>query len=492
MEPTLSVVSTAEVNDVRLLNGLHGLWVMKRPFEHVIVLNRCSENFKSTVRDMLAQSPANVTTVLVEEDIHVAQQGLEELLTSPDSEHSRLQFQKRCFTACHGTWMMLTDGEFVPTPNWIKWMDNLKLDSGGGHVAISMHSQSAEGRSLCRPKLFNFVPSFRRHYWWSVPNLSEHVLCIENKEADAYHNLAKPYLDCQPWFEGREPTLESTWSWARSLLPSNKTSKAPGQAPSNSSKEFVVETIHLFAPDGSVRDSRDLQWIDLGAAAIRAMRAGPEVAWREDPVFLRMDRVTHEEALVYWSQIKDFEFDVEDLQPICTECDYDKAVETWSDGLQASAITLKHVWHALFIMERIWDVQTVVEVGAGYGRFAKAFLLCAQLCNRPVESYTIIELPALQPLCEHYLQDFADVVNFREASLGGSDVGEMSLFISLDGVSELADKQKSTYLQTLLPRSKSVCLLWACTQIPDELYEYDATMDLFLPESSIIIYGPKC
>lgn len=475
----LSIVTTAKANDVRLLAALRGLWALKRPFEHVIVLNCCSEEFQTSVREFLETSPPNVTTVCVEEDIHVAHQGLEELLTPPDSEHSRLQFQNRCFSQCHEAWVMSTDGEFVPTPNWIKWMDNLKLDSGGVHVAISMHSRSAEGRLLCRPRLFNFVPTFRRHYWWSVPDLPEHVVCIENKEVDAHQTLAKPALDYQtPWFEGREPTLESTWSWARSLLLADD------------HKVFIAETINLFAPDGSIRDSRHLEWVDLGAAAIRAMRM-PTDQWFTDPAFLRMDWVTHEEALAYWAQIKDFEFDVEDLQPVCTECDCGVGVETWSDGLQASATTLKHVWRALFIMERIWDVQTVVEVGAGYGRFAKAFLLCAKLCNRPVESYTIIELPALRPLCEHYLQAHTDVVKFGQASLGGSDVGEASLFISLDGVSELADKQKETYLQTLLPRSKRVCLLWACTEIPDELYDYYATMDLFLPDSSIIIYGAK-
>lgn len=480
----LSIVTTSEANDERLLDSLQGFWTLKRPFEHVIVLNRCSEKFKNRVRELLGQSPLHVATMLAEEDIHVAHQGLEELLTAPDSEHSRLQFQKRCFAQCHGKWVMLTDGEFYPTPNWIVWMDDLKLDAigdaGGEPVAISMHSRSAEGRLLCRPKLFNFIPTFHRHYWWSVPHVAGSTLCIENKETDAYQTLAKPCANGQtPWFEGLDPTLESAWSWARSVLPSNN------------HKAFIAETINLFAPDGSVRDSRHLEWVDLGAAAIRAMRM-PADQWRADPVFVRMDWVTHEAALAYWSQIKDFEFDVEDLQPICTECDCgEHRVETWSDGLKASATTLKHVWHALFIIERIWDVKTVVEVGAGYGRFAKAFLLCAKLCNRPVESYTIIELPALRPLCEHYLQDYADVVKFGEASLGGSDVGEASLFVSLDGVSELADKQKSAYLQTLLPRSKSVCLLWACTQIPDELYEYYATMDLFLPDSSIIIYGPK-
>jgi hypothetical protein len=204
-----------------------------------------------------------------------------------------------------------------------------------------------------------------------------------------------------------------------------------------------------------------------------------------------MDHVSPEEAQGYWSQIRDFEFDAADLQPICAECDRVGGLMPgkWPDGLVASATTLKHVWHALFVLDRIAVVEHVVEVGGGYGAFAKAFLLCAQLCNRPVSSYTIVELPAMRALAERYLSPYQSVLRYSDPAQGGADVPNQSLFVSFDGVSEFADTEKRRYLDNLLPRTKSACLLWACTEIPEELFNYSATMDLFQPNARILIYG---
>ena len=485
----ISIVTSVEDDDPRLDSCLRRLWLVAHPFEHVIVLSRCSANFRRSAHDFLRQAPAHVTTVLAEDSVKVARQGLEELLTPPDNEHSRLQFEARCLAKCSNRWTMSTGVDFVATPNWIAWFNTLELGILGNTqpVSISMHSRTGEGPAACRPKLFNFAPTFRRHYWWPVLDAPEGVLSIQNGEADSFESGRVPGLVTarEPWFAGQNPALESAWSYAQVLLP-----------PSHDHRAFISETTNLFASDGTWRDSRHSRWVDIGAAAIRAVRENPEgpaADWRLDPALASADSVSHEEASAYWSQITDFEFEVVDLQPICTECDRVGGVvpETWPDGLQASAVTLKHLWHALFIMDRIWDVKTVVEVGGGYGGFAKAFLLCAELCDRPVQSYTMLELPAVQPLCEQYLQDHQTVVSFADASSGGSDLGAVSLFVSLDGVSELANAQKNAYLDALLPQAKSVCLLWTCTQIPDALYDYHATMDVFLPGSRILIYGPK-
>jgi hypothetical protein len=303
----------------------------------------------------------------------------------------------------------------------------------------------------------------------------------------------------EPWFAGQEPTLESAWQYAQCLLPR-----------SDNLKEFITAATKLFAEDGSFRDGRHAKWVDLGAAAIDALEDGEckedegdgedgegelkaGATWRHHPLMLAMDHVSPEEAEGYWSQIRDVEFDAADLQPICTECDRDGGLvpSTWSDGLVSSGTTLKHVWHSLFILDRIQVVEHVVEVGGGYGGFAKAFLLCAQLCNRPVSSYTIVELPAMRALSERYLSPYRSVLRYGDPALGGADVPNQSLFVSFDGVSEFAPTERIRYLDNLLPKAKSACLLWGCTEIPDELFNYSATMDLFQPNARILIYGKK-
>jgi len=507
----LSIVTSVEADDARVDSCLRRLWLVAHHFEHVIVLNNCSPNFTLSVKDLLHEAPPHVTTVLVEDLIQVARQGLEELLTPPNNEHSRLQFEQRCFSKCSNPWIMSTTPDFVATPNWIEWFNSLELGLLGKTqpVAISMHSRSGESPLACRRKLFNFVPTFRRHYWWPVLDAPNDVLSIQNVEADSFESLKLPQAATEPWFAGQEPTLESAWSYTHCLLPENL-----------DHRRFITAITTLFAPDGTWRDSRHSRWVDTGAAAIDYVREAQQKTSENDPqkaqqkalqnsqqahpedvkeskpraypVLTSAGSVSSEEASAYWAQIKDFEFQAADLQPICTACDLSGNLvpEEWPDGLLASAITLKHLWHALFIMDRIWDVKTVVEVGAGYGGFAKAFLLCAQLCDRVVESYKIVELPAVQPLCEQYLQDHQSV-SFANASLSGSDLDAVSLFVSLDGVSEFANEQKQAYLDTLLPRAKNVCLLWNCTHIPDELYDYHATMDVFLPDSRILIYGRK-
>jgi hypothetical protein len=503
----LSILTTLEGDELGAEFCLRAIWLVKRPFEHVVVLNGCSADFELRIKVLVDQTPDHVTVKVATDPIAVATKGLEELLTPVDNEHSRIQFRKRCMAQCSQPWVLLTTVAGLSSPEWVQAVSDLRLDLYvDPYVAISMPVQSHTGQFTLRPVLFNFAPEFQRHYWWPVFVPDDEAKCVDvaasppNSLQNSSQNAPRSALQdivqdtpcsfvspCnfvssrEPWFAGQEPTLESAWQYARCLLPA-------GDA-----KEFIPAATKLFAADGTFRDSRHSTWVDLGATGIHAVRHQnvENAAWRMEPLVQAMDQVSPEEAKGYWAQIRDVEFNVADLQPICTECDREGslAAAPWPDGLIASPTTLKHVWHALFVLDRIQVVEHVVEVGAGYGAFAKAFLLCAQLCNRPVCSYTIVELPAMRALCEQYLAPFQQVLRFGDPTAGGADVPDHSVFVSFDGVSELADAEKRRYLETLLPRAKSACLLWACTEIPEQLFNYYATMDLFLPNARILIYG---
>ena len=459
----LSICSSIENDDKRFELSLRGLWSVPMPFEHVIVLNRCSDLFATSLDEIVATAPLHVTVKIHKDNIHVAKPGLESLLTPPDNEHSPLQYKRRCTALCAGPWVMLTDASFVATPAWISWLVSLNLDSiTDPQVMVSMHLRTRHGHVIMVPKLFNFEPAYQRHYWWDLPIRIKATKHITNTPADAFESQwpDAPVHNEEPWFADCDPLLESTMLYAQCLIPSE-----------DDHPSFVEAVSKLFDPDGKFRDSAHDRWVELGSAALRAVRGELGDQWHTHACFEAIDYVSAEQARVYWTKIYAFEFEVSDLQPICEECDAEGGlgVETWPDGLRASGTTLKHVFHALFALDHYLDVEHVVEVGAGYGAFAKAFLMCAQMCNRPVRSYTIAEMPTMQLICDRYLSDYHDVLQFMDPVVCGKDMKQCSLLLSFDGISELASREREAYLKHCVPLAKNVLLRWGCTEVSNEL-----------------------
>lgn len=462
----LSICSSVFADDARCEGSLRSLWALPVSFEHVVVLNRCSKDFEARVRSL--EPPPHVTVKFHTDGVQVAKPGLESLLTPPDNEHSPAQFRARCNALCEGFWIMHTNASFVATPKWLDWFSNLHLDKiTDPCVVVSMYARTPAGLLMKLPMMFNFKPDYHRHYWWEIPIKKKSVQCIESLPSDAFEGEwgHLPVNSRTPWFADREPLLESTFAYAQTLLP-----------PPNNYKQFVSEVSKLFDPEGTFRDSNHDRWTELGAAALRALSGWSDDVWRNAPQF--RDSIDQDQAHAYWSQIYAMEFEVGDLQPICSECDEGiEAVETWPDGLKASATTLKHLWHALFVLDHFHDVNRVVEVGAGYGAFAKAFLLAAKLCNRTVSSYTIVETPAMQLLCAHYLWDVRPNLEFLNPRLRGSDMPEASLLVSIDGISEFSSRERDQYLKHTLPRAKHVFMRWGCTEFPPELEKLRSVPD---------------
>ena len=467
----LGICSSIEADDPRFESCLRSLWTLPIPFEHVIVLNRCSEPFSLQLDALVSSAPPHVIVKVARDDIQVAKAGLESLLTNPDDEHSSLQFKRRCTSLCTGPWVMLTDVSFVATPEWVAWFSGLHLENlTEPKVMISMHLKTPKGSIIMAPKLFNFEPAYRRHYWWDLPLCLQTPQLIQNLPAHAFESQwpDTPVHNPQPWFADKVPLLESTLTYAQQLLPSEE-----------DRTQYIEAVSALFDPEGNFRDSTHVQWTQLGAAALQAMRGDLGDEWRSAPTFASLDYVSYEQARVYWSKIYAFEFELSDLQPICEECDAEGGVvvEQWPDGLQASGTTLKHLFHALFCLDQYHNVESVVEIGAGYGGFAKAFLLCAKLCNRPVNSYTIAEVPAMQLICNRYLSEFQSVVQFMDPSLCGEGMALCSLLISIDGISEFASTERETYIRHCVPRAHRVFMRWGCTEIPNDLLGLKATPD---------------
>jgi hypothetical protein len=365
---------------------------------------------------------------------------------------------------------MFTDASFVATPEWVAWLVSLQLENlTEPQVTVSMHLRTATGHIIMLPKLFNFEPAYRRHYWWDLPVCLQTPQLIANLPAHAFESQwpDTPVHNPEPWFANKVPLLESTMTYAQTMLP-----------PEDDRTKYIEAVSALFDPEGNFRDSMHAQWAELGAAALGALR-GDLDEWRSHKAFEAIDCVSHEQANAYWSKIYAFEFEVADLQPICSECDAEGGVvvETWPDGLQASATTLKHLFHALFCLDRYYNVENVVEIGAGYGGFAKAFLMCASMCNRPVNSYVIAETPAMQLVCDRYLSDYQSVVQYMDPALCGEDMEPCSLLISIDGISEFATKERERYVKNSVLKANQVFMRWGCTEMPNELLGLKAVPD---------------
>jgi len=189
--------------------------------------------------------------------------------------------------------------------------------------------------------------------------------------------------------------------------------------------------------------------------------------WKQLPHVVHiLEHVSVPHATRYLERIST-EFKIDDAQ-IQRFCDLNDAVggalRTDFGTIRASPCAIRHLFHALKIATTVSNLDSVIEIGAGYGAMALLFPAVAAWAGKPIKSYRIYDLPGPALLQKRYLAEKNTHVRYiwaDSASLGADFVGQSaSLLMSMYCVSEIADELRDTYLKNLVPTADALFFAW--------------------------------
>ncbi len=131
----------------------------------------------------------------------------------------------------------------------------------------------------------------------------------------------------------------------------------------------------------------------------------------------------------------------------------------------ASPSSLRYIYHALLIVRELASKgsRRIVEVGGGYGGLCAAIHYFAKMIGLQIESYAIIDLPAVNVLIDKYLRAINPAIRYSlyDAARGGEDVpGTDLFFISNYCFTEIQEQYRRAYIEKLLSKVWDGFIIW--------------------------------
>jgi len=199
--------------------------------------------------------------------------------------------------------------------------------------------------------------------------------------------------------------------------------------------------------------------------------------WKSDPKLTYMlEHVSVPQATRYLERIVSQGVQGKDIQRMCgaNDCCGGATLISYTIGtetIQVTGASLRYLFHALWIVDEIDDLTSIVEIGGGYGGLALMLPLVAKWKNKTIASYRIYDLPGPCKLQKAYLRDVgkldqsislqSTIYSWGDASTFGTDTRDKySLLVSTYAVSELDHELCDRYLESLVPRCTRVFFTW--------------------------------
>ena len=140
-------------------------------------------------------------------------------------------------------------------------------------------------------------------------------------------------------------------------------------------------------------------------------------------------------------------------------------------GIRSSTTCIRYLYHALQIVNMNPHLP-IVEIGGGYGGLALAVNYVANLKNKTVPCYIIIDLPNVQSLQKYYLDQFK--LNFPV--LFSTTYENNCFLVSNYALAEMGESNRLNYIQSFIfPYVQQGFLAWN-SQAPftflDEKFTY--------------------
>jgi len=130
---------------------------------------------------------------------------------------------------------------------------------------------------------------------------------------------------------------------------------------------------------------------------------------------------------------------------------------------RVSATSLRYMYQAYLALTHAPVNADIVELGCGYGGLCLAVNYVSVLIDKPVASYSCIDLDNAIALQQKYLalHTLSFPVSFHPAMQYGADlVGNNYFFISNYCFSEITGEHRSRYITTLFPKITSGIIHW--------------------------------
>jgi hypothetical protein len=142
---------------------------------------------------------------------------------------------------------------------------------------------------------------------------------------------------------------------------------------------------------------------------------------------------------------------------------------TCRDGtiISCSPTSLRYVYHSLIILEHYknTNLNSIVEIGCGYGGLFLAICYFSKLLNIKVDNYYMIDFPEVCNLIDNYLKVNGDFVNINYSLHScheyGKNITERDLFlISNYCFTEISDENRKNYINNLFEKVKNGFFVW--------------------------------
>jgi hypothetical protein len=182
-----------------------------------------------------------------------------------------------------------------------------------------------------------------------------------------------------------------------------------------------------------------------------------------------LEHVSYEKGKEYLSLIiSQTPFTKEDIINYCNQNDiYGGGKKHNYDFITTSPTNFRYIFHSYLILTHMNSLElnniNIVEVGCGYGGLCLAMSYFSKILNISINSYNLIDLPAISRLQQLYLvnHDINFTTKFHSAFEYGKDIELDKLFlISNYCFSEISKEHQDNYIEKLFPKVEHGFMVW--------------------------------
>ena len=192
--------------------------------------------------------------------------------------------------------------------------------------------------------------------------------------------------------------------------------------------------------------------------------------FKSNPIFqITLEHISSDQGKEYLYQIlTKTSLNTVDIINYCNKNDKYGNSEKYNFGfITTSPTNLRYIFHAHLILKHINSIGlnnvNIVEVGCGYGGLCLAIDHFKNKYNVTINSYNLVDLPAVSKLQKMYLSEYnLDFnVDFYSALEYGSTIPYTDMFlISNYAFSEISEDNQEKYVKILFPKVKNGFMVW--------------------------------
>lgn len=168
MPAPISFVMRVHNEEATLRESIESLLALTMPIEIIVVLHRCTDASRSIALRCQRKAPARHAVVVQGYNVPISRAGLETFITPAESPHSLVSYYGFAFGLASYAWKFKWDGDFVATPQLVKWINSGSWQASMSTV-VNVGARFPDGKITREPYMHNCLYGFRKQHFWEVP-----------------------------------------------------------------------------------------------------------------------------------------------------------------------------------------------------------------------------------------------------------------------------------------------------------------------------------